>query len=174
MAIRKVRLDKAGIVQCLYCNTYIKYPCSFSKCECENIVLHEDLLTDTKGDHNYKVDTQHFLEVAKKTIITDFDRTLTIGNPYPHIGPPNKKLINHLIRMINIGWRVVVHTCRINPHIVGGKEEAQWHKKQLRKWLDEHGLKLAKICTSLKPYGVIIWEDKAVNPIGNKCVDFLW
>lgn len=49
--------------------------------------------------------------MKNKIIAVDFDGTL-FENKYPHIGKPNIKLINKLIKRQNKGDKIILWTCR--------------------------------------------------------------
>lgn len=56
----------------------------------------------------------------------DFDGTLC-ESKWPGIGAPNKKLIEHLIKMRNGGLKIILWTCRYGERL---QEAVEWCKDQ--------------------------------------------
>lgn len=47
-----------------------------------------------------------------KIIAVDFDRTLCIGNNWPNIGEPNRRVINYIRHSKHLGAKIILYTCR--------------------------------------------------------------
>ena len=45
-------------------------------------------------------------------ICVDFDKTLSLGTRYPHIGKPNTELFSLLNSLQNLGHTIILWTCR--------------------------------------------------------------
>lgn len=171
--MRKINLSGSGTIQCLLCNSVIRYSNNMSSfCVCKNITTDKNVLTDLDGGHNYSIKPDFFIEIATKTVVVDFDDTLA-KNRFPFFGVPNTNLINHLKSIIKQGFRVVVDSCRLNPDIVGGCEEVEWHKSLIRDFLDNNELWAVEILDRHKPYGFIYWDDKSANPLNKNLLCFL-
>ena len=166
-------LIATGKVKCLTCNKTLLYGeyVDSQNCLCGNISVHGNSLYDNNEQHLYEVKPSFYEKVGKKTILVDLDKTLA-ANAYPLIGKPNQKLIDHLIKKMS-DYNVVVFTCRLNPDIVGGPQEVEWHREQIRNWLDDQGLNKVSISKHVKPYGIIYWDDKSVNPRNNQVMEFI-
>jgi len=182
---RKVKLEACGYVDCLICSDRLRYTSEVSlveKCSCGNLEIHNvfnvcdnagvSTLYDKGEEHQYSVKPDYYHYVGKRTIVVDLDKTLA-ENDFPFIGKENVDLIKHLHAQLLKSYKVILFTCRLNPDIVGGQEEADWHKGKIREWLDLHGLQEVTIWEHKKPYGVVYWDDKSVNPRGNQVVGFL-
>lgn len=111
--------------------------------------------------------------MAKQRIIAvDFDGTLTTISMFPRIGPPNKKLINELIRLKNEKSVILIlWTVRSDRYL---REAVEWCKN--------YGLEFDKINENWNPmfgspkiYADVYLDDRALNASDYKKLDkTLW
>lgn len=164
-----VQLEDSGTVRCLHCDTVLPYAYDYKKykeekCECGNLKIHGITLTDLEGKHMYAVVPDFYLNIAKKYIFVDVDKTLCLTNEFPFLGKPNISLINILRNLYKAGYAILVYSCRTNPNIVGGVTEANWHREQILNFLQDNDIDwFMKIYRGIKPYGAFIVDDKATS-----------
>lgn len=60
-------------------------------------------------------------------IAVDFDKTLSLGVQYPHIGEPNTELISILNQLQTLNHTIILWTCREGKEL---NEAVEWLKSQ--------------------------------------------
>jgi len=168
------KITQSGQIFCCSCGddcVYQEGKLITWRCRCGNIEFKNGLLTDHSGHHLYSFIPAEYFR-AKRNIIVDLDDTLAANN-YPFIGRVNEDLAKFLRKMYNRGYNIILSTCRLNPTIVGGDDELRWHRFQIKKWLAENNLSFIKIDETVKPYGSLMIDDKAVSPIVVKYISRL-
>jgi hypothetical protein len=165
MADRLVILDISGDITCLKCNEKLRYGSGIGvRCSCRNLTVVGSCVYDTGKDHQYSVVPDSYAKVAKRDIYVDVDKTLCLTNEYPFLGELNKPLATVLKDLHVAGYRIIVYSCRTNPEIVGGEQEAVWHRRQIQQFLDDNSIGwFMHMFEGVKPYGAFIVDDKATG-----------
>lgn len=160
--LRKVQLKNSGIVECLYCGSQLTYNSKNSSCcGCGNLRTQGLTLLDGEGAHMYSVIPDYYQKTARRYIIVDIDKTLCLTNEYPFLGKLNEKLVKLLKKLHDeYGMIIIASSCRLNPEIVGGNDEATWHRLQIQDFLDEHKLDFIVLSNKVKPYATLTIDDK--------------
>jgi hypothetical protein len=112
---------------------------------------------------NYNKLIQKYAEnKLPKTIVTDFDATITIANKYPGIAPPNHLFIEKLKDIKSKGYKIIISSCRWSTAIQP-ESKAKHQKEEVEKWLKENDVPYDELWADNKPFGCIYFDDKAVN-----------
>jgi hypothetical protein len=111
--------------------------------------------------HHYSVVPAYYRNTARRCVIVDIDKTLCLTNEYPYLGAMNVKLVEVLRKLDYHGMNIIASTCRLNPAIVGGAEEAEWHREQIQRLLDDWGLDFVTLSDNIKPYATLTIDDKS-------------
>jgi len=165
MVKRLVILNASGVITCLHCKQTLRYEAGRSgRCACGNLIIVGSCLYDNDGDHQYSVVPDTYSKVAKRNILVDLDKTLCLTNEYPFLGKLNKPLVDVLKALHVAGYRILAYSCRTNPEVVGGEQEAAWHKERIQKFLNDNCIGwFITVYEGIKPYAAITIDDKAVG-----------
>jgi hypothetical protein len=166
MSKRFIRLEKSGDVTCLRCNAKLRYgpEAGVSRCDCENLAIQDLCLYEYIGDHDYAIVPDYYGKIAKRQIFVDVDKTLSLTNEYPFLGEINKPLADVLYRLHVAGYSIVAYSCRTNPDIVGGAQEAEWQKLQIQRFLNDNNIGwFVRLYEGAKPYSAFLIDDKATG-----------
>jgi len=97
-----------------------------------------------------------------KTLVFDFDGTITSENTFPEIADPNEEIVAYMEEAKQLGFEIIIHSCRTSSEL-NDQSTAAEQLKAMTDYLALHDIPYDEICTSDKPLAVAYIDDKGCN-----------
>lgn len=102
------------------------------------------------------------VDTKKKTIVFDFDGTITKQNTFPEIAEPNTFIVQLMAEAKELGFEVIIHSCRTSTEL-NDPATADDQLRQMKEYLEVNGIPYDSIYTSNKPIAILYVDDKGCN-----------
>lgn len=99
---------------------------------------------------------------SKKTLVFDFDGTITQGSSFPEMDPPNKEIVDIINEAYDLGFEILIFSCRTSTDM-NDAEFAKEQAEEIKQYLDANNIKYHDVVQSNKPLALAYIDDKAIN-----------
>lgn len=110
--------------------------------------------------------------MSKRRIIVDFDGTIC-GFAFPACGPPEPGVKEALLELHDLGFEIIIHSCRTNIYWKGAKKDVDnrvHHIATITRYMDDHDLYYDELLIDTdhnKPFADFYIDDRGVSYKGN-------
>jgi len=102
------------------------------------------------------------VRAGRKSIIFDFDGTISEELEFPEIGSPRWDVVERMQFAMDAGLEVVIQSCRWSEHELNSTEEAAYNLVIAKEWLDAYEIPYDRLVGG-KPLGELYVDDKACH-----------